>query len=217
MSEKADARKKAKLVMPVSLEDQLKLVGFSAKAIQDAAESVHLGKSETTMNKDTTEIQNSTKRTKTSQPVESKRSASAKQPGLTKEEQRNIDEKIKQLKLEGRMLPNSAMTTYFGKPAFHAYGNANTKPTYGGPMYGSYMKTHNINPHSGDNHPEFTQVYAHAMLEPKSVTYKMKSKSPKKAEMDRTIRRPEPPRQQRDKRPLTAKQLNEQQVRSPIT
>ena len=53
------------------------------------------------------------------------------------------------------MLPNSALTTYFGKPAFHAYGNANTNPTNGGLSYGQYMKTHNINPHSGDNNPEY--------------------------------------------------------------
>jgi hypothetical protein len=51
---------------------------------------------------------------------------------LTKEEQRNIEEQLERLKLEGRLLPNSAYTTYFGKPAFHAYGNGNTKPTNGG-------------------------------------------------------------------------------------
>jgi len=63
---------------------------------------------------------------------------------------------LKDLKLSSRWLPDSALTTYFGKPAFHAYGNGNTNPTVGGGIYGQYMKTHNITPHSGGNRPEFT-------------------------------------------------------------
>ena len=55
---------------------------------------------------------------------------------LTKEEKRSIREKMKKLKLEGRLLPDSSMTTYFGKPAFHAYGNGNTRPASGGVVYG---------------------------------------------------------------------------------
>ena len=55
---------------------------------------------------------------------------------LTKEEKRSIREKMKKLKLEGRLLPDSAMTTYFGKPAFHAYGNGNVRPASGGLVYG---------------------------------------------------------------------------------
>ena len=72
---------------------------------------------------------------------------------LTKEEKRSIREKMKKLKLEGRLLPDSAMTTYFGKPAFHAYGNGNTRPASGGLIYGQYLKTHNIMPQSGENQP----------------------------------------------------------------
>jgi len=55
---------------------------------------------------------------------------------LTREEKRNILEKMKKLKLEGRLLPDSAMTTYFGKPAFHTYGNGNVRPASGGLVYG---------------------------------------------------------------------------------
>ena len=91
---------------------------------------------------------------------------------LTKEEKRNIREKMKKLKLEGRLLPDSSMTTYFGKPAFHAYGNGNVRPASGGLVYGEYLKTHNINPHSGDNKPEKTQVYGRAMCNPKVVVSK---------------------------------------------
>jgi hypothetical protein len=36
---------------------------------------------------------------------------------------------MKELKLKGRMLSDSSLTTYFGKPTFHAYGNANIHPT----------------------------------------------------------------------------------------
>ena len=73
---------------------------------------------------------------------------------LTKEEKKSIQEKMKKLKREGRLLADSAMTTYFGKPAFHSYGNGNTRPASGGLLYGQYLKTHNINPHSGDNKPK---------------------------------------------------------------
>jgi Holliday junction resolvasome RuvABC DNA-binding subunit len=50
----AAERKLEKLVMPVSLEEQLRNLGFSEKAIKEAAESVHndTKKSETTLNKD---------------------------------------------------------------------------------------------------------------------------------------------------------------------
>lgn len=40
------------------------------------------------------------------------------------------------MKSTSRWLPDSAFTTYFGKPAFHPYGNANINPTVGGSVYG---------------------------------------------------------------------------------
>ena len=52
-----------------------------------------------------------------------------------------------------RWLPDSAFTTYFGKPAFHSYGMANINPVNGGNIYGQYMLSHNINPESGTNLP----------------------------------------------------------------
>lgn len=83
------------------------------------------------------------------------------------------------MKTVSRWLPDSAITTYFGKPAFHPYGNGNTNPTFGGTIYGSYMKTHNVNPHSGDNHPEFKQVFESAIIGAAThdIIIKMKSKS----------------------------------------
>ncbi len=66
--------------------------------------------------------------------------------------------------MKGRLLSDSALTTYFGKPAFHAYGNKNIHPAQGGLVYGDYMKTHNINPHSGDNNPARVQIYSRTML-----------------------------------------------------
>jgi hypothetical protein len=68
------------------------------------------------------------------------------------------------MKTTGRWMPDSAITTYFGKPVFHAYGNGNTDPIVGGTVYGDYMKTHNVNPHSGSNRPEFKQVYTRAII-----------------------------------------------------
>ena len=62
-----------------------------------------------------------------------------------------------------RWLPDSAFTTYFGKPAFHAYGMANTNPVVGGNVYGQYMLSHNVNPESGNNLPQYQQVYHTAL------------------------------------------------------
>jgi hypothetical protein len=62
-----------------------------------------------------------------------------------------------------RWLPDSAFTTYFGKPAFHTYGRANTNPTVGGINYGQTLLTHNINAECGDNPPLYQQVYEPAL------------------------------------------------------
>ena len=82
-----------------------------------------------------------------------------------------------------RWLPNSAFTTYFGKPAFESYGYGNTKPVYGGLFYGNYMLSHNINPIDGDNNPDTKQVYSSAML---------------KTIKNNKTRKPEPPRKTPD-------------------
>lgn len=60
-------------------------------------------------------------------------------------------------------MPDSAFTTYFGKPAFHAYGKGNTNPVVGGNIYGQYMLSHNVNPESGSNLPQYQQVYNTAL------------------------------------------------------
>lgn len=72
-----------------------------------------------------------------------------------------------EFKDKGRLLADSAFTTYFGKPAFHTYGNGNRNPVVGGLQYGSYMKTHSVNPHSGANKPEKEQVHYRALMVPK--------------------------------------------------
>eukprot|EP00352_Strombidinopsis_acuminata_P003643 CAMPEP_0176403308 /NCGR_PEP_ID=MMETSP0126-20121128/49994_1 /TAXON_ID=141414 ORGANISM="Strombidinopsis acuminatum, Strain SPMC142" /NCGR_SAMPLE_ID=MMETSP0126 /ASSEMBLY_ACC=CAM_ASM_000229 /LENGTH=118 /DNA_ID=CAMNT_0017781487 /DNA_START=758 /DNA_END=1114 /DNA_ORIENTATION=+ len=69
-----------------------------------------------------------------------------------------------------RWLPDSAFTTYFGKPAFHAYGKGNVKPTVGGCIYGQQMLSHNINPECGDHMPQYQQVYNNAVSEGKRRT-----------------------------------------------
>ena len=77
---------------------------------------------------------------------------------------KNREERIKKLNATTRWLPDSAFTTYFGKPAFCAYGNGNTKPTVGGSVYGQYMLSHNVNPESGAHLPQYQQTYATAAL-----------------------------------------------------
>lgn len=109
--------------------------------------------------------------------------------------------RLKKFNNTTRWLPNSAFTTFFGKPAFENYGFGNTKPTYGGLFYGNYMLSHNINPIDGDNLPQEKQVYASAML---------KSSKCIKA------RKPEPPRKVPDEIRNTPEELNEINSRNPI-
>jgi hypothetical protein len=75
-----------------------------------------------------------------------------------------LKKKFEEMKLKSRWLPDSSMTTYFGKPVFHAYGNNNINSTTGGICYGDHMKTHNINPHSGGNKPKYAQIHGRALL-----------------------------------------------------
>jgi hypothetical protein len=48
-----------------------------------------------------------------------------KERELTEDEKANIAFRLQEMKEKGRLLPDSALTTYFGKPAFHSYGNGN--------------------------------------------------------------------------------------------
>jgi hypothetical protein len=59
-----------------------------------------------------------------------------------------------------RDLPNSAFTTYYGKPTFEAYGRGSSK---------SNLKTHNIMPHLGDNKPAEMQTYYAALIKGRKV------------------------------------------------
>jgi hypothetical protein len=63
-----------------------------------------------------------------------KRGKSAKP--ISKEKKKQIEKRVNEIKSTSRWLADSALTTYFGKPAFHSYGNGNTKPTVGGSVYG---------------------------------------------------------------------------------
>mmetsp|Transcript_24683 Transcript_24683/g.43506 ORF Transcript_24683/g.43506 Transcript_24683/m.43506 type:complete len:609 (+) Transcript_24683:644-2470(+) len=110
------------------------------------------------------------------------------------------DERIKKMKETTRWLPDSAFTTYFGRPAFCNYGRGNTNPTYGGLMYGSYMTSHNIGPHEGDNNPRYQQVYEAAEL-------KAAKRKPKA---------PEPPRKCKEEDRLNPEQVEEHKARQPI-
>ena len=109
--------------------------------------------------------------------------------------------RLKQFYNTTRWLPNSAFTTYFGKPAFENYGYGNTNPVYGGLFYGNYMLSHNMNPIDGANHPEEKQVYSSAMM--KSVQRK-------------GVRRPSPPRKVPEEIRNTPEELQEIRTRTQI-
>lgn len=112
---------------------------------------------------------------------------------LNDDQRKELEDKMKQLKLTSRWLSDSALTTYFGKPAFHPYGHANTKPANGGSIYGQYMKTFNINPHSGGNKPEYSQIHGRTLLGGTVQVRAPGSRSPKKVPIPMT-RKPIPPR-----------------------
>lgn len=80
-------------------------------------------------------------------------------PKNTQKGTKRQQERIKKLNQTTRWMANSSFKTYFGKPVFANYGQGNVNPTYGGLMYGDYMKTHNIAPHEGSNNPSTQQVY----------------------------------------------------------
>ena len=109
--------------------------------------------------------------------------------------------KLKKFYYSTRYLPNSAFTTYFGKPAFENYGNGNINPVYGGLIYGNYMLSHNMNPIDGVNHPHEKQVYSSAMM--KSLQRSI-------------IRRPSPPRKELEEIRNTPEELKEIRTRMPI-
>jgi len=47
---------------------------------------------------------------------------------MSQADKENIALKIQELKERGRLMADSSLTTYFGKPAFHSYGNGNVLP-----------------------------------------------------------------------------------------
>lgn len=114
---------------------------------------------------------------------------------------KNMKNRLRKFNETTRWLPNSAFTTYFGKPAFENYGYGNTNPVYGGLFYGNYMLSHNMNPMDGPNHPEERQVYSSALM---------------KCSQGPPIRRPEPPRKTPEEIRNTPEELEEIMNRKKI-
>lgn len=109
-----------------------------------------------------TEIQSqrtASQRTRTtsvrSKSVRSKRSLKAKKPHVQTKLEKQMHIRRSKVNNTTRWLADSSFQTYFGKPAFHPYGRANTNPSVGGICYGNNMLTHNINAECGDNPPAF--------------------------------------------------------------
>ena len=115
-------------------------------------------------------------------------------------------------------MADSSITTYFGRPSWHCYGNGNVNPAQGGLVYGDYLKTHNINPHTGENEPENVQIYARAMRgQQKVIEPPGPRKMCKSVKMySKRQRSPEPPRPSVPKRAVTAEDRAEQKRRLPV-
>lgn len=140
------------------------------------------------------------RRPSTAQSQKSKKSNKS-QKSVQKGPTKTQIERLKKFYNTTRWLPNSAFTTYFGKPAFENYGYGNTNPVYGGLFYGNYMLSHNMNPIDGANHPPEKQVYSSAMM---------------KSMQRQAIRRPSPPRKVPDEIRNTPEELEEIKTRAQI-
>jgi hypothetical protein len=57
--------------------------------------------------------------------------------------------------------------TYFNKPPFENYGRENKNSS--GVLYGDYMYSHSVYPHTGDNHPKNQQTYITPLTRAKSA------------------------------------------------
>ena len=149
-------------------------------------------------NKETTKKSfQKTKSSKNTQPADATSDLPKKPSGPSKSQ----INRLKKFYNTTRWLPNSAFTTYFGKPAFENYGYGNTNPTYGGLFYGNYMLSHNMNPIDGANHPPEKQVYSSAM-------YKSLQRG--------GVRRPSPPRKVPEEIRNTPEELEEIRTRAQI-
>ena len=110
-----------------------------------------------------------------------KKTSSVTKNKLEKQRNRRQSVRIKKFKEQTRWLSNTGFQKYFGKPAFENYGRGNTNPVWGGPMYGNYLKTHNINPQRGTNDPKYEQVFYSTQLASKKINYN-KNNIPRKCQ-----------------------------------
>jgi len=85
-------------------------------------------------------------------------------PETDKEKLDRRKRRVKKFEEQTKWLPNSAFTTYYGKPAFENYGRGNLRPATGGIIYGNYLKTHNVNPHRGAKTPQYKQTFNNALM-----------------------------------------------------
>ncbi|KAL4483069.1 hypothetical protein ABPG74_019095 [Tetrahymena malaccensis] len=122
-------------------------------------------------------------------------------PQYQKERIDRRKQRIKHMEETTRWLPNSAFTTYFGKPAFENYGRGNVKPTIGGPIYGQYLLSHNVNPHRGIHQPKFIQSYNNALNYGERLPDS----------------EPQPPRNVKEDFRLSQKQVDDLKNRNPLT
>ncbi|KRX08661.1 hypothetical protein PPERSA_07473 [Pseudocohnilembus persalinus] len=130
-----------------------------------------------------------------------KKQAKKLDPVYEKERLERRKERISQMGKTTRWLPNTAFTTYYGKPAFENYGMGNVKPTVGGLVYGQYMLSHNVNPHRGNKEPQFIQSHNNAI--------KFGERQPSSE--------PQPPRNCKEEFRLSQKQVQEHINRNPLT
>ena len=75
---------------------------------------------------------------------------------------KSIEKYIKEQVPFTRTLSNSAFSKFYKRPCQEVYGSKNTH-TERGAFYGTFMKTHNVQPHTLDNKPVNYQTFASAL------------------------------------------------------
>ena len=68
------------------------------------------------------------------------------------------------MRQQSRYLSDTAFRKYFKRQCFENYGRNNVSSKADGFVYGNYMKTYNINPHTGENMPINEETFYHALV-----------------------------------------------------
>lgn len=101
--------------------------------------------------------------TQTTDPAQKKTTKGSKKSRKGGNNEEEIQGFYKKMRNESRYLSDTGFRKYFDRQVFENYGNANVHDHNDGFVYGNYLKTHNINPHTQQNLPQTEETFYHAL------------------------------------------------------